>query len=85
MKMNLSKVHGKLIQLSRVSSESDSGKPSRIFTIRMLALMSINWAFLFGVTYGKYGWDVGEPISYLTALGVDLVAMAGIFNLEEEL
>lgn len=51
----------------------------------MLALMSINWVFLFGVTYGKYGWDVGEPISYLTALGVDLVAMAGIFNLEEEL
>lgn len=51
----------------------------------MLALMSINWAFLFGVTYGKYGWDVGEPISYLTALGVDLIAMAGIFNLEEEL
>ena len=43
--------------------------------------MGLNWAFLFGITYGKYGWDVGEPVSYLTGLGVDLLAMGGIFNL----
>ena len=47
----------------------------------MAALMGLNWAFLFGITYGKYGWDVGEPVSYLTGLGVDLLAMGGIFNL----
>ena len=47
----------------------------------MMALMALNWAFLIGVTYGKYGWDVGEPISYLSALGVDLAAMAGVFDL----
>jgi len=25
----------------------------------LIALMSVNWIFLFAVTYGKYGWDVG--------------------------
>lgn len=51
----------------------------------MLALMGLNWAFLFAITYGKYGWDVGEPVSYLSALGVDLAAMAGFFDLEKQL
>lgn len=36
----------------------------------MMGGMILNWIFLFGVTYGKYGWDVGEPISYLTGLTV---------------
>lgn len=49
----------------------------------LIALMSFNWAFLFGVTYGKYGWDVGEPLSYLTSLGVDLIAMLGIFSMND--
>ena len=44
--------------------------------------MSTNWIFLFAVTYGKYGWDVGQPLSYLTDLGVDLTAMLGIFKME---
>ena len=42
----------------------------------------MQWVFLFAVTYGKYGWDVGEPLSYLSSLGVDLIAMMGIFELE---
>jgi hypothetical protein len=49
--------------------------------MRMALVMSINWAFLFGVTYGKYGWDVGEPLSYLTSLTVDLFAMMKWFSL----
>lgn len=49
----------------------------------LIALMSFNWVFLFGVTYGKYGWDVGEPLSYLTSLGVDLIAMLGIFSMND--
>lgn len=32
--------------------------PAQLMT-NILALMSINWVFLFAVTYGKYGWDVG--------------------------
>lgn len=51
----------------------------------MLGLMSLNWGFLFAVTYGKYGWDVGEPLSYLTSIGVDLLALLGLFNLNNSL
>jgi hypothetical protein len=47
---------------------------------RIVAMMSINWVFLFYLTYGKYGWDVGEPVSYLSGLGIDLAAIAGIFE-----
>jgi len=43
--------------------------------------MSLNWGFLFAVTYAKYGWDVGEPLSYLASIGVDLVALLGMFNM----
>jgi len=43
-------------------------------------MMSVNWVFLFYLTYAKYGWDVGEPVSYLTGLGVDLLAMMGLFE-----
>ncbi len=46
----------------------------------LIALMSVNWVFLFGITYGAYGWDVGEPLSYLTLLAVELIAMLGIFS-----
>ena len=47
---------------------------------RIISLMSVNWVFLFYLTYGKYGWDVGEPVSYLTGLGVDLAAITGLFE-----
>jgi hypothetical protein len=50
----------------------------------IITLMTLNWAFLFAVTYGKYGWDVGEPLSYLTNIGVDLLAMLGIFSVKEK-
>lgn len=46
---------------------------------KILAYLSVNWVFLFYLTYGKYGWDVGEPVSYLTGLSVDLIAMMGLF------
>ena len=47
----------------------------------IVALMSVNWGFLFVLTYcGFGGWNVGEPVSYLTNLGVDLVAMLGLFE-----
>lgn len=52
---------------------------------KIMLLMTTNWAFLFAITYGKYGWDVGEPISYLTDLGVDLAAMLGIFQVDSVL
>lgn len=60
-------------------------KSSSSLMWKILLTMSVNWMFLFGVTYGKYGWDVGEPISYLTDLGVDLTAMLGVFRLNSEL
>ena len=55
---------------------------TRRLGVNLIALMTINWAFLFGITYGKYGWDVGEPLSYLTSLSVELIAMLGIFKAE---
>ena len=45
--------------------------------------MSVNWVFLFAVTYGGYGWDVGQPLSYLIGLGVDLIAMMKIFQMDD--
>lgn len=60
----------------------DSGKTRSLVT-NLVALMTLNWMFLFGVTYGGYGWDTGEPLSYLTNLAVDLIAMLGIFNMDE--
>lgn len=47
--------------------------------------MTANWVFLFSVTYGGYGWDVGEPLSYLTGLFVDIIAMMNIFRTEEKI
>lgn len=52
---------------------------------RLLGLMSFQWIFLFAVTYGKYGWDVGEPLAYLSSLSVDLLAMMGLFEMEKAL
>lgn len=51
----------------------------------VIALMAVNWGVLFAITYGKYGWNVGQPLSYLTSLGVDLLAMMGIFSVNEQL
>ncbi len=51
------------------------------FMKKMVGLMSLNWVFLFAVTYGKYGWDVGEPLSFLTNMGVELAAMMGYFEM----
>lgn len=58
---------------------------SRVTMVKLLTLMSANWIILFGITYGKYGWDVGEPIAYLTNLGVDLVAMIGYFEMDSSM
>jgi hypothetical protein len=71
----------RLLQLSTFTGEYSPGSPTHNFTVRMAALMGLNWAFLFAITYAKYGWDVGEPVSYLTGLGVDLLAMGGVFDL----
>lgn len=43
--------------------------------------MSANWIFLYAITFGLYGWDVGEPISYLSSAGVDLLALLRYFDL----
>lgn len=47
---------------------------------RIITFLSVNWVFLFYLTYGRYGWDVGQPVSYLTGLAVDLMAMIGLFE-----
>jgi hypothetical protein len=47
----------------------------------MTLIMTSNWVFLYAVTFGYYGWDVGEPISYLTGVGVDLLALLRVFEL----
>lgn len=77
---SIQKAHMRLLSLTKFAGEYYAGSPTHTFTVRMMALMGINWAFLFGVTYGGYGWDVGEPVSYLSALGVDLAAMGGWFD-----
>lgn len=59
--------------------------PLREFVKKMTLLMGANWAFLYVITFGYYGWDVGEPISYLSAVGVDLLAMLKVFELDERI
>ena len=47
-----------------------------LLPVRFLFLLTvIQGAFLFYVTYYLYGWDVGEPISYLIALGIETLGM----------
>lgn len=58
---------------------------SRGMMANVIALMAVNWGVLFAITYGKYGWNVGEPVSYLTSLGVDLIAMMGLFSINEQI
>lgn len=58
---------------------------TRGMMVNVIAIMTLNWAVLFAITYGKYGWNMGEPISYLTSLAVDLLAMMGIFSLNDQL
>ena len=60
----------------------ENGK-ARSLMANLIALMSVNWVFLFGITYGAYEWDVGEPLSYLTFLAVELIAMLGIFSMND--
>jgi hypothetical protein len=81
VRLSIEKSHRSLLRLSQFIGDSYSGSPTHTFTVRMLALMTINWGVLFSITYAKYGWDVGEPVSYLTSLGVDLAAMMGFFDL----
>lgn len=59
--------------------------PLKEFVKKMTLLMGSNWIFLYAVTFGFYGWDVGEPISYLTTVGVDLLALLRVFDLEERI
>ena len=59
--------------------------PVSSFVNKMSLLMGTNWVFLYIITFGYYGWDVGEPISYLTAVGVDLLAMLRWYDLEQRL
>ncbi len=55
--------------------------PLKEFVKKMTLIMASNWVFLYAVTFGYYGWDVGEPISYLTGVGVDLLALLRVFEL----
>jgi hypothetical protein len=41
----------------------------------LLGLEGAQFLGLFYITYGLYGWDVGEPVSYLLTLSVELVAL----------
>lgn len=71
--------------LKHIENSKFLKKTSNFLINQIVGIMSLNWLFLFAVTYGKYGWDVGEPISYLTSLTVDLMIIAGFFNLNESL
>lgn len=79
------KAHNHLVNIEDIKKQPFLGNPTTKFVKMMLGMMSLNWAFLFAVTYGKYGWDVGEPLSYLTSIGVDLLALMGLFNLNTQL
>lgn len=41
--------------------------------------LTANFGFLFYITYFYSGWDLGEPLSYLMGLGIDLIALMGVF------
>ena len=69
----------------RIMNKIQLANPVNNFVNKMSILMGANWVFLYVITFGYYGWDVGEPISYLSAVGVDLLAMLGWFDLEKRL
>lgn len=72
----------KLIKIQKFKTKAGPYLPKADKYMRIIvSLMSVNWVFLFVLTYcGFGGWNVGEPVSYLTNLGVDLVAMVGLFE-----
>lgn len=49
----------------------------------MITAMAVQWVFLFVITFGVYGWDTGEPLSYLSGLTVDLALFLGYLGMEE--
>ena len=74
-----------MVNNTRLINSIKLAHPVNNFVNKMSILMGTNWIFLYVITFGYYGWDVGEPISYLTAVGVDLLAMLGWFDLEKKL
>jgi hypothetical protein len=78
-------VLGKTYQNLEVMKNVKVDSPVRKFVNRASLVMGVNWIFLYVITFGYYGWDVGEPISYLTSVGVDLMALVGFFDLEQRL
>eukprot|EP01017_Pseudomicrothorax_dubius_P019770 TRINITY_DN2177_c0_g1_i6.p1 TRINITY_DN2177_c0_g1~~TRINITY_DN2177_c0_g1_i6.p1 ORF type:complete len:322 (+),score=91.63 TRINITY_DN2177_c0_g1_i6:48-1013(+) len=40
-----------------------------------IAAIAVQWAVLFYLTYGVYGWDVTEPIGYLIALSLETLGL----------
>lgn len=49
----------------------------------MLTAMAGQWVTLFIFTYGLWGWDVAEPISYLLNLSTELALFLGFMGMEE--
>lgn len=51
----------------------------------IIITMTANFGFLFYITYFYSGWDLGEPLSYLMGLGIDLIALMGVFEANKQL
>lgn len=79
------KILNKTLVLNRKMKEAKVDSPLNEFVKKASLLMGANWVFLYGITFGLYGWDVGEPISYLTSAGVDLLALLKYFDLEKRM
>ena len=84
-KEELNRVLEKTIFNFEVMKKLKAQNPVNQFINKMSLLMGTNWVFLYIITFGYYGWDVGEPISYLTSVGVDLLAMLRWYDLEQRL
>lgn len=101
------KTQGKAIELNniyeklKVKSEGDFAVINNLkkkltkkanFWIKGIVFgLLVQWGALYYITYNVGGWDLGEPIAYLYALGIEtignsqmLIFRAALFNEEEE-
>mgnify|MGYP000904790057 FL=1 len=59
--------------------------PLSEFVKKLTLAMGANWIFLYVITFGYYGWDVGEPVSYIETSVFELLALLRYFDLEKKL
>lgn len=48
----------------------------------MLTAMALQWLGLAVITYGVADWNLGEPISYISGITIDLLLFIGLLSMD---